>query len=167
MKPIIILRRVGGLAILGSIVCAVMLSGCGSGAGDKSAPANAAAGKEGSAIPVNSASPASGATTTGNVLAPGETQKPDTRNNENPRAATVTKAQIGTGGSDFFIFTQARAALGADAELKAANITIDVKAGVLTLSGTVANAAQKSKAEQTLRALSGVKAVKNQLRTST
>ncbi|HYN25266.1 MAG TPA: BON domain-containing protein, partial [Pyrinomonadaceae bacterium] len=61
---------------------------------------------------------------------------------------------------------QARAALSADAELKAANIMIDVKAGVLTLSGTVANAAQKSKAEQMVRLLGGVKAVKNQLRVS-
>lgn len=168
MKATIILRGASSLAILGAIVCLFMLTACGNGAGDKvdskGAEAKAAAGNEGSAIPANSASrTTSNATTTDKAMQPGTTQ---TRNNGNQGVSSIPKPQIGTGGSDFFLFTQARSALSADAELKAANIMIDVKAGVLTLSGTVANAAQKSKAEQMVRSLGGVKAVKNQLRVS-
>ncbi len=80
--------------------------------------------------------------------------------------AIPPKPQIGSGGNDFSLFTQARAALNNDAELKGANITVEVKEGVVTLSGALANAAQKSKAEQLVRAVGGVKAVKNQLRVS-
>lgn len=76
----------------------------------------------------------------------------------------MSKPQIGSGGNDFFLFTQARAALGADAELKGAAPIIEVKDGVLTLSGTVASPALKSRAEQVARSVGGVKAVKNQLR---
>jgi hyperosmotically inducible protein len=88
------------------------------------------------------------------------------RNNDNARVAAEPKPQIGTGGNDFFQFTQARAAIGADPEFKSADIVIDVKAGVLTLSGSVASAAQKSRAEQLVRAVDGVKGVNNRLRIS-
>lgn len=74
--------------------------------------------------------------------------------------------KIGTGGNDFYLFTQARGALSADSELKSSNIVVDVKNGSATLSGTVANAEQKSRAEQLVRALSGITAVKNQLNVS-
>ena len=159
MKSTIIRRGASSLAITG--ICLVMFSACGSGAGDQVNSNGPAAVASSSPIPT-----IAGATNTGNALPPGETGKPATGNNNQPRAANAPGAKIGTGGSDFFVFTQARAALGADAELQGANITIDVKAGVLTLSGTVTNAAQQSKAEQLARAVSGVKAVKNQLRIS-
>ncbi|MCA1614739.1 MAG: BON domain-containing protein [Acidobacteria bacterium] len=73
--------------------------------------------------------------------------------------------QIGSGGNDFFLFTQARAAINGDPDLKAANLVVDVKGGVVTLSGTVASAALKSKAEQLARG-AGAKEVRNQLRVS-
>ncbi|HEX8293485.1 MAG TPA: BON domain-containing protein [Pyrinomonadaceae bacterium] len=73
--------------------------------------------------------------------------------------------QIGSGGNDFFLFTQARAAINNDSDLKAANVVVDVKGGVVTLSGAVANAALKSKAEQLARG-AGSKEVRNQLRVS-
>ena len=47
------------------------------------------------------------------------------------------------------------------------NIVVDVKNGGATLSGTVANAEQKSRAEQLVRALNGIMGVKNQLNVST
>jgi len=168
MKAMIILRGASSLAVLGAIVCLFILTACGNGGGgkgdSKGAEANAAAGNEASPIPANSSSrTTSNATTTDKAMQHGTAQK---RNHDNLGVSSIPKPQIGTGASDFFLFTQARAALIADAELKAANIMIDVKAGVLTLSGTVAKAAQKSKAEQTVRSLGGVKAVKNQLRVS-
>jgi osmotically-inducible protein OsmY len=70
--------------------------------------------------------------------------------------------QIGSGGNDLFLFTQARSAINNDSDLKAANVVIDVKGGVVTLSGTVASAALKSKAEQLARG-AGSKEVRNQL----
>lgn len=86
--------------------------------------------------------------------------------NPNARAATAPKPQIGSGGNDFYLFTQARAALAADPELKGANFILEVKEGVLTLSGAVASAEQKSRAEQVVRGVSGVKSVKNQIKVS-
>lgn len=73
--------------------------------------------------------------------------------------------QIGSGGNDLFLFTQARAAINGDDGLKAANVVIEVKEGVVTLSGAVASAALKSKAEELARG-AGAKGVKNQLRVS-
>lgn len=79
--------------------------------------------------------------------------------------AQMPTPKVGSGGNDLFLFTQARAAVNADPELKAANLIIEVKEGVVTLSGTVASAALKSKAEQLARG-AGPKDVKNQLRVS-
>jgi hypothetical protein len=81
-----------------------------------------------------------------------------------PQAKTPTP-QIGSGGNDLFLFTQARAAVNADPELKNANLIVEVKEGVVTLSGTVADAALKTKAEELARS-AGAKAVRNQLRVS-
>jgi len=79
--------------------------------------------------------------------------------------AKVPTPQIGSGGNDLFLFTQARAAINDDADLKAANVVIEVKEGVVTLSGAVASPALKSKAEELARG-AGAKDVKNQLRVS-
>jgi hypothetical protein len=79
--------------------------------------------------------------------------------------AKAPAPQIGSGGNDLFLFTQARAAVNDDADLKAANLIIEVKEGVVTLSGNVASAALKSKAEELARGV-GAKDVKNQLRVS-
>ncbi len=87
------------------------------------------------------------------------------RGGKNAPPAKMPTPQIGSGGNDFYLFTRARGAINADAELKAANVVVDVKEGNITLSGTVKNAEQKSKAEQLVRS-AGAKAVKNQLRVS-
>lgn len=77
--------------------------------------------------------------------------------------ANAPAPQIGSGGNDFFLFTQARAAINNDPELKAANVIVEVKEGVVTLSGAVASAALKSRAEELARG-AGSKSVRNQLR---
>jgi hyperosmotically inducible protein len=48
-----------------------------------------------------------------------------------------------------------------------ATINVDVDKAVVTLTGTVANAAQKTKAEQVAKAVEGVTSVKNMLKVST
>lgn len=95
----------------------------------------------------------------------GEPQLQASRAASGSPAAKMPTPQVGSGGNDLFLFTQARAAVNKDPELRAANIVIDVKEGVVTLSGAVASAELKSKAEELARG-SGPKAVKNQLRVS-
>lgn len=164
-------RGATSLMILSATVGLLVLIGCGSAAEPKiasnEAQVNSGSKNQANTIAVSSTSPTtSGAATTGNASQLGESQKRGNGDNNNRQAANVPSPQIGPGGSDFFLFTQARAALLGDAELKTAHVTIDVKAGVLTLSGTIANTAQKTKAEQLVRGVSGIKSVKNQLRVS-
>jgi hypothetical protein len=151
-----------------ALAAALTLSACGAGGekaggnGASAGPSNAnSASSPAANAPANSASPITPA-------AGGESARPAA-----PPAAGASvktpadapKPQIGSGGNDLYLFTRSRTALAAEAELKAANIIIDVKEGVGTLSGTVAGEAQKSKAEQVVRA-AGVKDVRNQLRVS-
>ncbi len=163
MKSTILVRDRVSFAIAG-VLFSLMLTACGSGAGSKvdSRDANASSNNNASsAVVVGSPGPAT--TDPRTVDAQPVASQP---NNNNRQVSGVTKPQLGTGGSDFFLFTQARAALGSDVDLKTANIIIEAHGGVVTLSGTVANASQKAKAEQLVRAVAGVKGVKNQLRIS-
>jgi hypothetical protein len=170
------------LVILLTLAAILLLSGCGGAverAADDSARATAspssnapstapaAADSAAQAAPVNGTTAAAPSpSTTGGATQPNATLKGGERGGIKVQRADTPKPQIGSGGNDFFLFTQARGALDTDAELKAANITVEVKEGVVTLSGALANAAQKSKAEQLVRAVGGVKEVKNRLRVS-
>jgi hypothetical protein len=167
------------LLILLTLASALALTGCGGAverAGDNSAtpaatPGVNASGATPAAVGTSQTAPANGAAVapspppTVGATQPGATLKGDERA-ANVKQADTPKPRIGSGGNDFFLFTQARGALNADAELKGANITVEVKEGVVTLSGALANASQKSKAEQLVRAVGGVKDVKNRLRVS-
>ena len=74
---------------------------------------------------------------------------------------------IGTGANDMWLWVKTRASLmGAD-DLRDSTINVDVENEVVTLKGTVASAAQKTKAEQVAKSVEGVKSVKNQLTVST
>ena len=94
---------------------------------------------------------------------PGAAPASESRGTRGAPPAKMPTPQIGSGGNDFFLFTQTRAALNNDADLKAANVVVEVKDGVVTLGGTVASAALKSKAEQLARG-AGSKEVRNQLK---
>lgn len=162
------------------VAASLAASGCGGGkAGGNSvettATSNANASSSVSAAdgganvaPANGAAVASSQTAAGVGAASQQqavSQGSGSRGASNKPTANIPKPQIGSGGNDFYLFTQARAALNADAELKAANIVVDIKEGVATLSGAVKSAEQKSKAEQLVQA-AGLKTVKNQLRVS-
>lgn len=81
-----------------------------------------------------------------------------------PRAAKIPQPQIGSGGNDFFLFTQTRAALNADEELKKSALTVAVHNGVVTLSGTVQSDGLKQQAARLAQGVQGIKSVKNELR---
>jgi hyperosmotically inducible protein len=73
---------------------------------------------------------------------------------------------IGTGANDGWLWTKTRAVLATTDDLRDSTINVDVEDGVVTLSGTVATAAQKSKAAQVAKSVEGVKSVKNNLAVS-
>lgn len=161
--------------ILLAFAAALALSGCGAAAekagGDRAAAAPSPD-KQSPARPAEAAAtPAAANVAADTTAAPVAAARQDGSQpagsrgrGATPPAAMPTPA-IGSGGNDLFLFTRARAAVNADPELRAANLILEVKEGVLTLSGTVASDAHKSKAEQLVKE-SGVKTVKNQLRVS-
>jgi hypothetical protein len=168
------------LAYILILAAALNFSGCGgaaeSAAGDNKAAAatpaaNAATNPAPAAAAVNAntaaaSTEAGAAAPTSAVDAAARQAAPTASPSRGANGATPAKAptpQIGSGGNDFFLFTQARAAINNDPELKAANLVVEVKEGVVTLSGTVASAALKSKAEELARG-AGSKSVRNQLR---
>lgn len=73
---------------------------------------------------------------------------------------------VGSGGSDFALFNQARGALDAADAAFVNGVIIDIKEGNAILTGGVASEAQKKKAEDIVRSVKGIKSVKNNLRVS-
>jgi hyperosmotically inducible protein len=73
---------------------------------------------------------------------------------------------IGTGANDGWLWTKTRALLAAADDLRDSTINVDVDNEVVTLSGTVATAAQKTRAAQIATGVEGVKSVKNNLTVS-
>jgi len=71
---------------------------------------------------------------------------------------------IGSGANDSWIWFKTRAALLAADDLRESTIDVDVENAAVTLKGTVENAAQKTKAEQTAKGIEGVTKVTNQLK---
>lgn len=73
---------------------------------------------------------------------------------------------VGTGVKDGWLWVKAKGALAGVDDLRDSTINVDVDNAVVTLRGTVANAAHKAAAEKTAKALDGVKSVRNQLTVS-
>jgi len=73
---------------------------------------------------------------------------------------------IGTGLNDGWLWTKTRFDLAAANNLRDSTINVDVDNATVTLSGTVASAAQKAEAEKVAKSVDGVKAVKNLLKVS-
>jgi hypothetical protein len=73
-------------------------------------------------------------------------------------------SKIGTGANDSWLWFKTRAALLTTADLRESTIDVDVDNDVITLRGTVATAAQKTKAGQVAEGIEGKKSVKNELK---
>lgn len=71
---------------------------------------------------------------------------------------------IGQGANDMWLWVKTRASLLTTSELRESTINVDVVNDVVTLKGTVASAAEKTKAEQVAKGIEGVKSVKNELK---
>lgn len=66
--------------------------------------------------------------------------------------------------TDDYLIDSIRSKLAADPVVKGGAIQVDVKAGVVTLSGTVEEDKQKNKAEKIAKKVSGVKSVVNDIK---
>ena len=80
------------------------------------------------------------------------------------REAKGAGRTIGTGINDGWLWTKTRFDLAAADDLRDSTINVDVSNAVVTLSGTVASAEQKAKAETVAKAVEGVTGVKNMLK---
>ena len=66
--------------------------------------------------------------------------------------------------NDGWLWVKTRFDLAAADDLRDSTINVDVDNAVVTLTGTVASAAQKTRAEQVAKSVTDVKSVRNQLR---
>jgi hyperosmotically inducible protein len=82
------------------------------------------------------------------------------------REAKERGRKVGSGPEDLWLWTKTRAALAATDDLRDSTIDVDVENNVATLTGTVATAAQKTRAEQVAKGIEGVKTVTNRLTVS-
>jgi osmotically-inducible protein OsmY len=83
------------------------------------------------------------------------------------REAKESGRKVGTGANDTWLWIKTRWDLAAADDLRDSTINVDVDNDVVTLTGTVASAAQKTRAEAVAKAVEGVRGVKNQLKVQT
>jgi hypothetical protein len=141
--------------IIVTAALALSLSGCSQTANDNT--------------PANANTNANTAVAT-NVNANTNTRLAPTREEYEKNKKTYTEEaknlgrKVGAGLDDGWLWTKTRFDLAAADDLRDSTINVDVENGVVTLSGTVANAEQKAKAETVAKAVAGVKGVKNLLK---
>jgi len=82
------------------------------------------------------------------------------------REAKESGRTVGTGANDGWLWVKTRFDLATADDLRDSTINVDVDKAVVTLSGTVASAAQKTRAEAVAKAVDGVTSVRNQLKVS-
>ncbi len=77
--------------------------------------------------------------------------------------AAFAQETAGGKADDAWITTKVKSDLAKDSDTKATKIHVNTKSGVVVLTGNVASAAEKTKAEQDARSVKGVVNVENQL----
>ena len=121
-------------------------------------------------VAVNANKPANANTAVANSNANTNSRKGITREDyEKDKAkyekeAKDTGRKIGTGLNDGWLWTKTRFDLAAADDLRDSTINVDLNNSVVTLTGTVASADQKTRAEAVAKAVEGVTGVKNLLK---
>lgn len=77
------------------------------------------------------------------------------------REAREAGRKVGPGASDLWLWTKARAALASAADLRDSTVSVDVDNSVVTLTGTVATAEQKTKAGEVAKVEGATRVVNN------
>ena len=154
-------KRITGLIV--TAVMAAALSAC-DGAANHNANTNANLNPNHAASPTPTAV-ANANTNTRTAPTRAEYEREKERNDREAREqARGSGRSIGTGLNDAWLWTKARFDLAAADDLRDSTINVDVDNAVVTLTGTVANAAQKTRAQQVVKSVEGVKSVKDQLK---
>jgi len=147
--------RIMGLIALAAL--SIVVAGC-----DNTANNNRAANANANAVATVTPTPAAVANNNSN-RAP--TREEYERNKERyQREAKQSGRTVGTGINDGWLWVKTRFDLAAADDLRDSTINVDVDQAVVTLTGTVASAAQKSRAEAVAKSVEGVKSVKNLLK---
>lgn len=148
------------LTILGGATLCLSAVGCNP---DTNTNANANANRTVNANAV--ATPVATATPAGSAYNRNYNTRDDYKKDEaNYRAEAKNKNEsIGQGLEDGWIHLKVRAALAAVDDLRDSTINVDVDNNVVTLRGSVGNAASKKAAEDAAKKVDGVKSVSNKL----
>jgi len=143
---------------------AVLLVGCDNAANNnRTVNANANVNANGNANTVATSTPVVN-TNTNRALTREEYERNKERYNREARESGRT---VGSGLNDGWLWVKTRFDLAAADDLRDSTINVDVDNAVVTLTGTVASAAQKTRAEAVVKTVEGVKSVKNQLKVGT
>lgn len=152
--------RIEGILVL--VLLVILVAGCDNTA-NQNQTANANANRNANA----------NATATATPVANTNTNRPPTREDYErdrdryQREARESGRTIGTGANDGWLWVKTRFELATADDLRDSTINVDVDNGVVTLTGTVANAAQRARAEAVAKGVEDVRSVRNQLRVGT
>lgn len=151
-------RRIEGFIILLALL--VLVAGCDNTANTNNRNANAIANANANANATVATTPVVN-TNTNRAPTREEYERDKERYNREAKGQGRT---IGTGVNDGWLWVKTRFDLAAADDLRDSTINVDVDKAVVTLTGTVASAAQKSRAETVAKAVEGVTGVKNMLK---
>ena len=152
-------RRIEGFLLLGALV--VLIAGCDNTANDNRAAVNANAHANANAAVTATPTPVTTANNNRRAPTREEYEKDKERYN---REAKESGRTVGTGLNDGWLWVKTRFDLAAADDLRDSTINVDVDKNVVTLTGTVASAAQKTRAEAVAKSVEGVTGVKNLLK---
>ena len=155
-------RRIEGFIALAVLL--VLIAGCDNQANQNNRNAVANANANANANATVATTPV--VNTNANRRAPTR-EETDREKERYSREAKESGRTVGTGANDLWLWVKTRFDLAAADDLRDSTINVDVDKDVVTLSGTVASAAQKTRAEAVAKAVEGVKGVRNQLKVST
>lgn len=153
-------RRITGFIALAAL--SIFLPGCGETA-NTNLNANANANANRNANTLASPTPTVNANT-GTVGRAPTRDEYERERDRYQREAKESGRTIGTGANDGWLWVKTRFELATADDLRDSTINVDVDNAVVTLSGTVASAAQKTRAEQVAKAVEDVRSVRNQLK---
>jgi hyperosmotically inducible protein len=143
---------------IGVAALAALLAGC-----DNTANNNATANRNANVNANATATPTPVVANTNSNRAPTRAEYEANKERYN-REAKESGRKVGTGANDTWLWIKTRFDLAAADDLRDSTINVDVDNDIVTLSGTVASAAQKTRAEAVAKAVEGVKSVRNQLK---
>jgi predicted component of type VI protein secretion system len=156
-------RSIEGFIALAALL--LLIAGCDNTANTNNRTANVNANTNANANTNTVATSTPVTTANDNRRAP--TREEYERNKEKyNREAKESGRSVGTGVNDGWLWVKTRFDLAAADDLRDSTINVDVDNAVVTLSGTVASAAQRARAETVAKAVDGVKGVKNTLKVS-